>query len=105
MAPPKKVEYIRRKKTHNEHYCQQCCIYYQGYNHRCPTPTSQNRSRSPTTESEGGGWINSNLMIVKLKQKSLILKEFDSWPKLDSNGKWNPTKYGADLMKVNGTKY
>ena len=41
MAPPRKVEIIRRKKTHNGHYCQQCCIYYQGYNHRCPTSTPQ----------------------------------------------------------------
>ncbi len=38
MVPFKKVEYIRRKKTHNGHYCQQCRIYYQGYNHRCLTP-------------------------------------------------------------------
>src|SRR6266498_1993417 len=53
MAPPRKVEYIRKKKTHNGHYCQQCCIYYQGYNHRCPTPTliPQHLSRSLTTES------------------------------------------------------
>ncbi len=28
MAPLRKVEYIRRKKTHNRHYCQQCHIYY-----------------------------------------------------------------------------
>src|SRR6266540_6546620 len=91
MAPPRKVEIIRRKKTHNGYYCQQCRIYYQGYNHRCPTPTPapQPRSRSPTIESEGGGWINSNLMIVKPKQKSPILKEWDSWPKLDPKGKWN----------------
>src|SRR6266498_5893255 len=27
MAPPRKVEYIRKKKTHNGHYCQQCRIY------------------------------------------------------------------------------
>src|SRR6266540_6336388 len=60
MAPLRKVEYIRRKKTHNGHYCQQCHIYYQGYNHRCPT--SQNCDNFPTT-SEGGGWINPNLMI------------------------------------------
>src|SRR6266536_3329463 len=41
MAPPRKVEIIRRKKTHNGHYCQQCRIYYQGYRHRCPTPQPQ----------------------------------------------------------------
>src|SRR6266542_3453826 len=85
IASPRKVEYIRRKKIHNGHYCQQCRIYYQGYRHRCltPQPTSQPitqpqpqyRSRSPTTESEGGGWINSNPMIVKPKQKSPISKE------------------------------
>src|SRR6266498_699116 len=85
MAPSRKVEIIRRKKIHNGHYCQQCRIYYQGYRHRCltPQPTSQPitqpqpqyRSRSPTTESEGGGWINSNPMIVKPKQKSPISKE------------------------------
>src|SRR6266498_855390 len=69
MAPFRKVEYIRRKKTHNGHYCQQCHIYYQGYNHRCSTP--QPRSSSSTTSSKGGGWINPNLMIVKLKAKSL----------------------------------
>ena len=28
MAPPRKVEIIRRKKTYNGHYCQQCRIYY-----------------------------------------------------------------------------
>ena len=28
-------------------------------------------------------------MIVKPKKKSLIPKEFDSWPKLDPKGKWN----------------
>src|SRR6266496_6861472 len=54
MASLRKVEYIRRKKTHNGHYCQQCHIYYQGYNHRCLTPTFQSRSSSPTTKSEGG---------------------------------------------------
>src|SRR6266498_4139289 len=95
MAPFRKVEIIRRKKTHNGHYCQQCRIYYQGYRHRCLTPQPQSqpqpqpqyqyRSHSPTTESEGGGWINSNPVIVKSKQKSLIPKEFDSWPKLDPN--------------------
>src|SRR6266542_2911024 len=37
MAPSKKVKIIRRKKTHNGHYCQQCRIYYQGYNYKCPT--------------------------------------------------------------------
>src|SRR6266540_2394268 len=82
MAPPRKVEIIRRKKTHNGHYCQQCRIYYQGYRHRCLTPQPQpqpqpqpsyshhtrrenhscsalqSRSRSPTTKSEGEGWIN-----------------------------------------------
>src|SRR6266540_684653 len=79
MTPLKKVEIIRRRKTHNGHYCQQCRIYYQGYKHRCPTPTPQPqpqlqpqlqpqyqyRSRSPTTESEGGGWINPNPMKIK----------------------------------------
>ena len=90
MASPRKVKIIRRKKTHNGHYCQQCHIYYQGYNHRCHTPTPPIRNSFPT-ESEGGGWINSNPMIVKPKSKakSLILKEWDSWPKLDLNGKWN----------------
>src|SRR6266498_650577 len=63
IASPRKVEYIRRKKTHNGHYCQQYRIYYQGYNHRCPT--LQNHSSSPITSSEGGGWINPNPMIVK----------------------------------------
>ncbi len=29
-------------------------------------------------------------MIVKPKAKSPIPKEFDSWPKLDLKGKWNP---------------
>src|SRR6266545_4866942 len=54
IAPPRKVEYIRRKKTHNGHYCQQCRIYYQRYNHRCRTltPASQNRRSSFTTDSE-----------------------------------------------------
>ena len=100
MAPPRKVEIIRRKKTHNGYYCQQCRIYYQGYKHRCPTPIPtpqprsnssfyQYRSSSPTTDSEGEEWINSNPMIVKLKAKSLIPKEFDSWPKFDPKGKWN----------------
>src|SRR6266511_960595 len=99
MAPFRKVEIIQRKKTHNGHYCQQCRIYYQGYRHRCPTlipqpqpqpqPQLQYRSHSLTTESEGGGWINPNPMIVKLKQKSPIPKEWDSWPKLDPKGKWN----------------
>src|SRR6266542_3355232 len=93
MVPSRKVEIIRRKKTHNGHYYQQCRIYYQGYQHRCPTPQPQPqpqyRSRSPTIESEGGGWINSNPMIVKPKQTSPILKEWDSWPKLDPKGKWN----------------
>ena len=103
MAPSHKVEIIRRKKTHNRHYCQQCRIYYQGYQHRCLAPQPQTqlqtqpktqpqyqyRSHSPTTESEGGGWINSNPMIVKPKQQSLIPKEFDSWPKLDPNKEWD----------------
>ncbi len=89
MAPPMKVKYIRRKKTHNGHYCQQCHIYYQGYNHRCPTPQPQTQSSSPMA-SEGEGWINLNPMIVKPKQKSLILKEFDSWLKLNLKRKWNP---------------
>src|SRR6266498_291879 len=75
IASPRKVEYIRRKKTHNGHYCQQCHIYYQGYNHRCLTP--QPRNSSPIT-IEGGGWKNPNLMFVKPKAKSLIPKEFDS---------------------------
>ncbi len=90
IASPRKVEYIRRKKIHNGHYCQQCRIYYQGYNYRCPTPTPQPHSKSPITDSKGEGWINPNPMIVKFKQKSLIPKEFDSWPKLNPNGKWNP---------------
>ncbi len=60
MTPPRKVEYIRKKKIHNEHYCQQCRIYYQGYNHKCLT--SQNRSCSSTTSSEREGWINPNNM-------------------------------------------
>src|SRR6266542_481744 len=47
MAPPRKVEIIRRKKTYNGHYCQQCHIYYQGYKHKCPIP--QNRNNSLTT--------------------------------------------------------
>src|SRR6266498_1400370 len=75
IASPRKVEYIRRKKTHNGHYCQQCHIYYQGYNHRCLTPTPQPHSKSPITDSKGEGWINPNPMIVKFKQKSLIPKE------------------------------
>src|SRR6266498_4871754 len=53
MAPFRKVEYIRRKKTHNRYYCQQCCLYYQGYNHKCPIP--QYHDNSPIT-SEGEGW-------------------------------------------------
>src|SRR6266542_2430587 len=72
IAPPRKVEIIRRKKTHNRHYCQQYRIYYQGYNHRCLIP--QPHSKSSTTDSEGEGWINPNPMIVKPKQKSLIPK-------------------------------
>src|SRR6266498_2336947 len=79
MALSRKVEIIRRKKTHNGHYCQQYHIYYQGYKHRCPTPTPtptpQPRSNSSTTDNEGGGWINPNPMIVKPKQISLIPKE------------------------------
>ena len=90
MASPRKVEYIRRKKTHNGHWCPQCRIYYQEYNHRYFT--SQNRDSSPTT-SKGGEWINPNPMIVKSKSKSPRLKEFDNWPKLDPKGKWN-----ADLI-------
>src|SRR6266498_3057357 len=95
MATSRKVEIIRRKKTHNGHYCQQCRIYYQEYKHRYPTPQPQPqpqpqyRSRSPITESEGGGWINPNPMIVKPKQKSPIPKEWDSWPKLDPNKEWD----------------
>src|SRR6266540_3460544 len=69
MAPPRKVEYIKRKKTHNGHYCQQCHIYYQGYNHKCLIPQIQ--SSSPIT-SEGGGWINPNPIIVKPKAKFLM---------------------------------
>jgi len=84
MVPLRKVEYIQRKKTHNRHYCQQCHIYYQEYNYRYFT--LQYHDSSPTT-SEGGGWINSNPIIIKSKTKSLKLKEFDSWPKLDSKGK------------------
>ena len=78
MVPPRKVKIIRRKKTYNGYYYQQCHIYYQGYNYRCLTSTPQSRSRSLTTSSEGEGWINSNPMIVKPKAKSLIPKEFDS---------------------------
>ncbi len=85
IASPRKIEIIRKKKTHNGHYCQQCRIYYQRYNHRCPTP--QNRSSSPTTSE--GGWINPNPIIIKPKSKSPIPKEFDSWPKLNLKGKWN----------------
>jgi len=84
IAPPRKVKIIRRKKTHNGHYCHQCRIYYQGYNHRCLT--SKNADSSPTT-SEGGGWVNFNPMIIKPKFKSPMPKEFDSWPKLDPKGK------------------
>ncbi len=78
MVPLRKVKIIRRKKTHNGHYCQQYHIYYQGYNHRCPTPTY--RSSSLTMSNEGGGWINPNSMIVKPKPKAkaLIPKEWDS---------------------------
>ncbi len=86
MVPFRKIEYIRRKKIHNGHYCQRCHIYYQGYNHRCPTPQYHDSS---LTISEEEGWINPNPMIVKLKSKSSRLKEFDSWPKLDPKGKWN----------------
>src|SRR6266540_5882064 len=46
MAPPRKVEIIRRKKTYNGHYCQQYRIYYQGYNHRCITPQPQPQPQS-----------------------------------------------------------
>src|SRR6266542_3334561 len=53
IAPSCKVEYIRRKKTHNGHYCEQCRIYYQGYNHRCPTPRPQSNSPIPTYYSKG----------------------------------------------------
>src|SRR6266498_72655 len=86
MAPPHKIEYIRKKKTYNKHYCQQCRIYYQRYNYRCVT--LQYRDSSPTT-SKGEEWINPNPKIVKLKSKSLMLKKFDSWLKLDPKGKWN----------------
>ena len=84
MAPFRKVEYIRRKKTHNRHYCQQCRLYYQGYNHRCSTSQYHNSS---LITSEGEEWINPNLMIVKSKSKYLMPKEFNSWPKLDPKGK------------------
>src|SRR6266540_6437488 len=59
MAPPRKVEIIRRKKTYNGHYYQQCRVYYQGYKHRYTKPQTQPQyySHSPITESEGGGWI------------------------------------------------
>ncbi len=60
----RKIEYIRKRKTHNGHYCQQCHIYYQGYNHRCSTPQYYNDS---PIISEGEGWINPNSMIVKAK--------------------------------------
>jgi len=86
MTPLRKVEYIRRKKAHNGRYCQQCHIYYQGYNHRCPT--SQNCDNSSTI-SKGEGWINPNPRITNPKSKTLRPKEFDSWPKLDPKGKWN----------------
>src|SRR6266511_2910446 len=78
IASSRKDEIIRRKKTYNGHYCQQCRIYYQGYNHRCHTPIPITRSSSPTTSKEGG-WINSNPMIIKSKSKgkSPIPKEFD----------------------------
>src|SRR6266540_4396175 len=84
MAPSRKVEYIRRKKIHNGHYCQQCRIYYQGYNYKCLIP--QYRDNFSITSKEGG-WINPNLMIVKSKSKASRPKEFDSWPKLDLKGK------------------
>ncbi len=64
----------------------------------------QYRDSSPIT-SKGEGWINPNPMIVKPKSKSLKLKEFDSWPKLDPKRKWNANLTGANLMIVNGTKY
>ncbi len=76
MVSSRKVEYIRRKKTHNGHYCQQYRIYYQGYNHRCLT--LQYHDSSPITSSEEEGWINPNPMIIKLKSKSPKPKEFDS---------------------------
>src|SRR6266498_406377 len=47
ITPPKKVEYIQKKKIHNRRYCQQYHIYYQGYNHRCLIP--QHSDNSPTT--------------------------------------------------------
>src|SRR6266498_5425790 len=55
IALSRKVKYIRRKKTYNGHYCQQCQIYYQGYKHRCLT--FQYRDNSSIT-SEEGEWIN-----------------------------------------------
>jgi len=87
MAPSRKIEYIRRKKTHNGHYCQLCHIYYQGYNHRCSSFHYRAESSTFTVSSEGRGWININPMILKPKSKSLKLKEFDSWLKLDLKGK------------------
>ena len=51
MVPLRKVKYIRRRKTHNGYYCQQCWIYYQGYNHRYST--SQYYDSSPII-NEGG---------------------------------------------------
>src|SRR6266540_5787070 len=46
MAPFRKVKIIRRKKTHNRHYCQQCRIYYQEYRYRCLMSQLQPQSQS-----------------------------------------------------------
>ena len=52
MIPLRKVEYIRKKKTHNGHYCTQYHIYYQGYNHKCLISQYYDSS---LIISEGGG--------------------------------------------------
>ncbi len=54
MVPLKKVEYIRRKKTYNRHYYQQYWIYYQGYNHRYPTPQYCKSFQPPQVKKEDG---------------------------------------------------
>src|SRR6266508_179870 len=41
IAPPRKVEIIRRNKTHNGHYCQQCRIYSPRYPPNRSTPQPQ----------------------------------------------------------------
>ncbi len=53
ITPFRKVEYIRRKKIHNGQYCQKCCIYYQGYNHRCPTPNTMKVLLPPVKKEDG----------------------------------------------------